>query len=132
LADVITTHAASLAAVHAQSRATPIESVPVPPAAGVMSAEFVRLTVQREGVGAVVECSADVQAEAAARSENTSSRVVGRLTRNLGAYRLQLRYRCGLAAAQRIRCVGCAREEAGEPQTCSTSSDLENLSGVRQ
>jgi hypothetical protein len=53
--DVITTHAASLAAVHAQSRATPTESVPVPPAAGGISTELVRLTVQRDAVGAVVD-----------------------------------------------------------------------------
>jgi len=70
----MTTQAASLAAVHAQSRAKPIESVPVPPAAGDVSTEFVRRIAHRGPEGPVVDCSAAVQAAEAAATVSESSR----------------------------------------------------------
>jgi hypothetical protein len=71
----------------------PIESVPVPPAAGDVSADFVRRTVHRDPDGPVVDRSADVQAAAATTTVSERSRVAGkrgkaRLMRNLGAYRV--------------------------------------------
>src|SRR5436190_21680231 len=98
----MTTQAAPVDAVHAQSRVSLIESVPDPPSDDVVAIEFVRVAVHREAEGAVVDRWVDVQ-DTDATSVVIASRYVWtaapelvsfeqpRLMRNLAASRVQFR-----------------------------------------
>jgi hypothetical protein len=59
---------AAFEAVHVQSRAAAIVTVPEPPDAGTVSGEFVTVTAQRTIDGNVCDVSEDVQAAAIAES----------------------------------------------------------------
>jgi hypothetical protein len=102
---VNTIQLAAFDAVHVQSRAAAIVTVPEPPDAGSVSGEFVTVTAQRTIDGNVCDVSEEVQAAIAASAAATSGNamrgaVAPRPVRNLQSSSMLIR--CTRAQAVQV------------------------------